>query len=198
MKLEHLLLGVLLEKPRTGYDLKKFFDTQGRFLRSNTQMSQVYRSLAAIEDRGWVEHSVEERPGAVDAKIFRVTADGAVVFLDWLTGTYSPPTRWEDPEFNARLYFAAFMGLDATLRLLDVELESRRSQIARFRFRDRTHMIANADVPVDAPLGRFIDQRSHDKGTHELDAHVAWIERVRAELLDGVPHETRPLGAARS
>jgi DNA-binding PadR family transcriptional regulator len=63
MKLENILLGVLLQRPRTGYDLKNYLDTTGRFLRSNTQMSQVYRSLATIEQRGWVTYRLESQPG---------------------------------------------------------------------------------------------------------------------------------------
>ena len=88
MKLENILLGVLLQHPSTGYDLKKFLDTTGRFLRSNTQMSQVYRSLTRMEELGWVAHTVENRPGAQDAKTYRVTEEGATVFLDWLKGPY--------------------------------------------------------------------------------------------------------------
>jgi hypothetical protein len=38
MKLENILLGVLLQQASTGYDLKKYLDTSGRSLRSNTQM----------------------------------------------------------------------------------------------------------------------------------------------------------------
>ena len=45
MKLEYILLGVLLTRRSTGYDLKRYMDTHGRFLRPNTQMSQVYRVL---------------------------------------------------------------------------------------------------------------------------------------------------------
>ncbi|WP_435157695.1 hypothetical protein [Amycolatopsis sacchari] len=58
-----ILLGVLVQRPSTGYDLQKYLGTFGRFLRSNTQMSQVYRSLSKRESGGWVTHSVEPRPG---------------------------------------------------------------------------------------------------------------------------------------
>jgi PadR family transcriptional regulator AphA len=97
---------VLLQQPSTGYDLKKYLDTFGRFLRSNTQRSQVYRSLAKMEESGWVTHTVESRPGAQDAKIYRVTDEGATISLDWLKGPYHPPTRFQDPEFSVRLSFA--------------------------------------------------------------------------------------------
>ena len=99
MKLENILLGVLLRRPSTGYDLKKYLDTAGRFLRSNTQMSQVYRSLSTMEDSGWVTHTVEARPGAQDAKRYHVTDEGTTLFLDWLRSPYHPPTRAQDPDY---------------------------------------------------------------------------------------------------
>ena len=184
MKLEHILLGVLLERPRTGYDLKRFMDTHGRFLRSNTQMSQVYRSLTTMTDRGWVSFDVEERPGAQDAKIYRATAEGATVFLDWLGGTYVPPTRFEDPELTTRLAFAGFMTTEQLLALLDTEIEARQRQVARFRFRDRRHEVS-AEVPFDAEFTAAFGERLHAIGTASVDAHIAAMTALRDDILDG-------------
>lgn len=186
VKLENILLGVLLQHPSTGYDLKKYLDSHGRFLRSNTQMSQVYRALGQMEASGWVEHTVEHRPGAQDAKTYRVTEEGAVVFLDWLTSPYSPPSRFEDPDLGARLAFAAFMTPEDLVRLLDVEIDTRESEIARFRFRDRRQTYSSP-VPVDAALGALVGERTHEKGADAMDAHVAWCRRLRDELLDRAP-----------
>lgn len=184
MKLEYILLGVLLGRPQTGYDLKKFMDTHGRFLRSNTQMSQVYRSLTAMAEREWVSYTVETRPGAQDAKIFRVTAEGATVFLDWLTGPYHPPTRFEDPEFGVRLHFAGFLSVDQLLTLLDTEIEARQRQVAKYRFRDRTEEF-QPSVPFDAELAVAIHDRSHVYGAAAIDQHIKNLIELRADLLDG-------------
>lgn len=186
MKLEDILLGVLLQHPSTGYDLKKFLDTHGRFLRSHTQMSQVYRALGAMESSGWVEHTVEHRPGAQDAKTYRVTEEGAVVFLDWLTGPYSPPSRFEDPDLVARLAFAAFMTVEDVVRLLDTEIDTRESEVARYRFRDR-HIDLESPVPVDRALDTLVAEWSHEKGAAAMDAHLDWCRRLRADLLDSTP-----------
>lgn len=187
MKLENILLGVLLQKPGTGYDLKKYMDTIGRFQRSNTQMSQVYRSLSTMEDEGWVTHTVEPRPGAQDAKRYHVTDKGATLFLDWLTGPYHPPTRFQDPEFRVRLSFAGFMSVEEVIRLLETEITTRRDEIARFRFRDRRLPLDPA-LPFDADLAGFIGEWSHQTGAAAMDAHVAACEALRDSLLDGVPH----------
>ena len=179
MKLEHLLLGVLLERPSTGYDLKKFMDTHGRFLRSNTQMSQVYRSLATMADRGWVSFIAEDRPGAQDAKIYRVSPEGETVFLDWLTGPYQPPTRYEDPELTARLSFAGFMSVEQVLALLEVEIVARREQVARYRRIDFA-----PTSPFDRDLANAVGERLHRIGAAATDTHIAAMVALRDDLLD--------------
>jgi PadR family transcriptional regulator, regulatory protein AphA len=181
MKLENILLGVLLRRPSTGYDLKKYLDTVGRFLRSNTQMSQVYRSLSKMEESGWVTHTVEARPGAQDAKRYHVTDAGTKLFLDWLRSPYQPPSRSQDPELAVRLSFSGFMTADEVVHLLDTEIDTRRAEIARFRFRDRTLPLDPA-LPFDAALAALVGEWAHRKGADAMDAHVAACEELRDNL----------------
>lgn len=203
MKLEYILLGVLLEHPSTGYDLKKFLDMHGRFLRSNTQMSQVYRSLASMEKQGWVGHSVDPRPGAQDAKTYRVTDEGATVFLDWLTGPYHPPTRFQDPELSVRLSFAGFMSAEQLLRIIDVEIQTRQAEIAMYRDRDR-RATWSPTIPFDSELAEAMGERLHGMGAAAVDTHVANLIGLRKELLDGglssraftsTPEQSTPAGS---
>ena len=183
MKLENILLGVLARRPSTGYELMKFMDSDGRFLRSNTTMSQVYRSLKAMEKRGWVDHTVERRPGATDAKTYRVTEAGATILLDWLTGPYAPPTRFEDPEFGCRLFFAGFMTRAQVIRLLDVEIDVRQDELSRFRNLDRRVRI-DPTMDFDAGLQELVLEWGHRAGAAAKDAHVARCVALRALLLD--------------
>lgn len=185
MKLENILLGVLLEHPSTGYDLKKYLDTHGRFLRSNTQMSQVYRSLGQMEERGWVSRTVEPRPGAQDAKRYEVTEEGATVFLDWLAGPYVPPSRFQDPDFIVRMSFAGFMSVEQVIRLLDTEIETRQNEVARYRHRDR-HLDLTPEAPFDADLAAAVEEWMHGMGAAAMDAHLAGLTELRRQLLDGV------------
>ena len=182
MKLEHVLVGVLLQKPATGYDLKKHLDSFGRVFRSKTQMSQVYRSLAKMEDDGWILHTVEPRPGAQDAKVYRVTAAGTAAFLDWLKGPYRPPVRFQEPEFSARLTFAGFMTTEEVIALLDTEITTREDEIARYRFRDRRVSRAPS-LPFDEHLADVVGQWAHQTGVAAMDAHVASCKALRATLL---------------
>lgn len=189
MKLEHLLLGVLAMHPRTGYDLKKYMDTHGRFLRSNTQMSQVYRSLATMERNGWALHELEPRPGATDAKRYFLTEEGATVLLDWLTGPYTPPSRHVDPELSARLAFAGFMSRDELILLLDTELDARAREVAKYRHRDRGLELTPV-LPFDDELSDIVGEWAHNNGAAAMDAHIDSVATLRRELLDAP--ETMP------
>ncbi|MGW5112175.1 PadR family transcriptional regulator [Nocardia sp. NPDC004123] len=184
MKLELLLLGVLGMVPATGYDLKKFFDTHGRFMRSNTQMSQVYRALSRLADEGLVTYEVQERPGPQDAKTYHLTAEGMTVFLDWLTGPYNPPTKFTDPEFLARMSFSGFMTKEQLLRLVETELAARRDQVARFRDRDRT-LPQVSEFPFDRDLGIAMTEQLHRWGAEDIDIHIARLEAFRDDLRAG-------------
>lgn len=183
MKLESILLGVLARNPSTGYDLKKFLDSHGRFLRSNTQMSQVYRSLTKMESSGWVTHTVQRRAGATDAKTYRITDEGMTIFLDWLTGPYSPPTRFQDPDFGARLAFAGFMTREQLLRLIETELTTRHEEVARYRFRDRREAV-DSSAPLDEGLATLVAEWSHETGAQAMDAYLERLELLKRVLLD--------------
>ncbi|MEU6582895.1 PadR family transcriptional regulator [Nocardia sp. NPDC046763] len=184
MKLELLLLGILGIRPSTGYVLKKFFDENGRFLRPNTQMSQVYRALAKMTEQGWVRYEVDPRPGPQDAKTYYVTPEGMTVFLDWLTGPYIPAPTIMEPDFRSRISFAGFMSEEQLLKLLDVELAARYEQVARFRDRDRTLEHTSA-FPFDQELATAIGNRLHEFGGAEADRYIEQLERLRADLLNG-------------
>ena len=178
MKLEHILLGVLLQRPSTGYDLKKFLDTHGRFLRSNTQMSQVYRALTGMQEQGWVEHEVAHRPGAQDAKTYRVTAEGATVFLDWLTGPYTPPSRFEDPDLLVRLTFAGFMTVDQLLRLIDIELDTHLSYIDQ-SLEGRDYLVGNAFSAADVQMSFIGELAAIRTDTSRFPNLDAWVRRFQ-------------------
>ena len=60
MSLEHAMLGFLCYTPLTGYDLKKAFDVSVRHFWPADQ-SQIYRTLARMAERGWVEMEGQRR-----------------------------------------------------------------------------------------------------------------------------------------
>ena len=71
MKLEYYTLGLLEIKPLTGYDIKKFLDTEGRFGRKRAPLSQIYNTLKRMLEQEWVEFEEVKREGKPDVKIYQ-------------------------------------------------------------------------------------------------------------------------------
>ncbi|GAA3777819.1 hypothetical protein GCM10022240_31430 [Microbacterium kribbense] len=191
MKLEHLLLGVLLMRRRTGYDLKRFMDLQGVFMRPRTQMSQVYRSLVQMAQKGWVTYEVSSRPGAQDAKIYRTTQAGRDEFMAWLDSAYHPTVSPLNFEFRARVFFSGFRDDEWLIALLNAEIEARQRQIAKYRFRDRT---IELDPGVDFNLDQtnLVEDFQHESGAAAMDLHVERTIELR-DLIES--RRARPAGA---
>jgi len=182
MSLEYLLLGSLALKSQTGYDLKKFLDSFGRFMRSNTQLSQIYRTMGRMVKDGWVEFAVTHREGLPDFKTYRLTEDGAAVFLDWLSSPYIPPSRFTDPEFSLRFHYSGFLGKEATLKLLHVELEARIDQVATYRGRDRKLKDLQLPIGGEATAVQRRFDLAHQWGAQQIDAWIVWLNDTIAVI----------------
>jgi PadR family transcriptional regulator AphA len=178
MKLEHLLLGILLVKPRTGYELSRYMEMDGAFMRPKTQMSQVYRSLARMTETGMATYTTSSRPGAQDAKIYQATTAGSEFFMGWLRSPFHPVIAPYSYEFRARLFFSGFLGEQALIDLLSTEIDARRRQIATFRYRDRT-IEAEAQVPFDLELTVLVEDFQHESGAAAMDQMVARLVDLR-------------------
>ncbi|MER5951865.1 PadR family transcriptional regulator [Streptomyces sp. NPDC001904] len=199
MKFEHVLLGVLAMRPQSGYDLRRWLEREGRFLRSGVHQSQVYRLLGRMTDQGWITWEADARDGAPDAKVYRLTEAGREALIDWAHSPYEPPSRFQDPEFVARLLFAGMLDADLPLQLIDTELAHRRAQVAHSRGRDRTLRLDEALPEIDAPRARLLNELLHLEGVRQIDAWIAWLEHTRRVLADhgDTGHDVHSEGEAR-
>lgn len=185
VKLEFILFGELLQQPQTGYELQRFMEAAGRFMRSETATTQMYRSLRAMEGRGWLTHQVEPRLGAQDAKRYHVTSDGKSTFYGWLREPYRPADAPGDPSFFTQLRFRAqYLGRDAAIQVLDVDIAHRRKQIARNRHRDRREWYA-PDAPIEVELTSSLMEWEHQRGADRMDVHLETCVELRDLLASG-------------
>ncbi|GAA1700656.1 PadR family transcriptional regulator [Microbacterium sediminicola] len=183
MKFENVLLGVLSTKPFHGYELMKWFDTEGQFIRSNTHHSQIYRELARMVKNGLVEFDVDPREGKPDAKVYRITEVGRQVLIEWVRSPYAPTSRFQDADFNTRFIFAVSLDPEAALRIVDTELAYRREQVARSRVRKRGIVGVEPVIGFEAErYGRY-GELMHRYGSAAVDQWLAWLEDVRSQLI---------------
>ncbi|MFJ9815008.1 PadR family transcriptional regulator [Streptomyces sp. NPDC101151] len=92
MSLRHALLGLLVDRPASGYDLMKLFDTSLAHVWPATQ-SQVYGELNRLAEAGLVDVSAE---GPRRRKEYTITGQGRQELGSWLAApTQRQPRRSE-------------------------------------------------------------------------------------------------------
>ncbi|MFI1091698.1 PadR family transcriptional regulator [Streptomyces sp. NPDC020917] len=116
MSLRHAVLGLLTERPASGYDLMKLFETSLANVWPATQ-SQVYGELGKLATAGLLTVSAE---GPRGRKEYAVTDTGRAELHHWLVET--EPDRVRRSETMLRVFFlglmsdpeaTAFLGLEA-------------------------------------------------------------------------------------
>jgi DNA-binding PadR family transcriptional regulator len=99
MSLRHALLGLLSERPASGYDLLKLFDTSLATVWPATQ-SQIYTELTKLADAGLISVAAE---GPRGRKEYAVTEQGMAELRHWLTAT--APQRNTRSDILLRVFF---------------------------------------------------------------------------------------------
>ncbi len=82
--LGYALLGLLQQKPRSGYDLRKIFAATPMSVFSDSP-GAIYPALRRLEERGLVRSQVQERSGLRRRRLFRPTPGGVAEFKAWQT-----------------------------------------------------------------------------------------------------------------
>ncbi|WP_330260982.1 PadR family transcriptional regulator [Streptomyces sp. NBC_00539] len=99
MSLKHALLGLLSERPASGYDLLKRFETSLADVWPATQ-SQIYTELTKLAGVGWIAVAAE---GPRGRKEYTLTDEGLAELRHWLTGT--KPQRNTRSDVLLRVFF---------------------------------------------------------------------------------------------
>lgn len=148
MKFEDVLLALIARHPASGYDLGQWLATGGIFIRANADQSQIYKALNRLYERGLTDYIVDKREGAPDAKVYSVTPAGHDRLFMLAGSEYRPAPRWQEPDFSVRYGLFGSIRPEYLPTLIQTELTYRHEQIARFRNRQRTPIIADG-TPVD-------------------------------------------------
>lgn len=177
MKLEHLILGLLKIDPRTGYDIKKYLDTEGRFGRARAPLSQIYTTLKRMVENEWVTFEEVEREGKPDVKIYDNTTVGEQVFIDYLNSPLDPVFRFTESDLRYRMIFAFLLDTDVIISQIQTELDYRLEQIAQFRGRDLT-LQSTVLTKAEIAYAQEIYNLLHLSGARSIDLYVETLQEM--------------------
>jgi DNA-binding PadR family transcriptional regulator len=125
--LRHALLGLLADRPMSGYELAKRFRASVGSTWSAGH-SQIYPELNRLADDGLVAAS---EPGPRGRKSYAITDAGLAAVRAWLAGT--DPDRTVRDEAALRTYFLWLMEPDAARAHVMEELDAAQEQLTTLR-----------------------------------------------------------------
>jgi DNA-binding PadR family transcriptional regulator len=123
------ILACLTERPMTGYELAKTFDTSiGFFWKANHQ--QIYRELTRLRDRGHIQGREVVQTGKPNKLVYTLTAEGRTALRHWAARPSTPASMKDD--LLVRLYALDSVDLDPVRADLMARLEYHRDRFARY------------------------------------------------------------------
>jgi DNA-binding PadR family transcriptional regulator len=83
MALSHAILAILLDKPCSGYDLRKRFEgSVGFFWQASFQ--QIYRELSKLEEQGFISFETIHQQNRPDKRLYQMTEAGEACLKAWI------------------------------------------------------------------------------------------------------------------
>lgn len=119
--LKYAILGLLMRKNMSGYDLNKEFNS-GLIEFWSAKHSQIYPELKKLVAEGLVEFKIEISGDILEKKIYQITEKGKQEFLNWLHQDVEIEPTPKDV-FRLRMYFSENLDSKDLLRLLDSQIK---------------------------------------------------------------------------
>lgn len=123
------ILACLTERPMTGYELAKTFDSSiGFFWKTDHQ--QIYRELSRLRDRGHIQGREVVQSGKPNKLVYTLTAEGKAAFRHWAAKPSSPASVKDD--LLVRLYALDSVDVEPLRADLMARLEHHRDRYERY------------------------------------------------------------------
>ena len=190
MSLKHAILGFLSFQPMTGYDLKKAFDHSVQFFWPANQ-SQIYRTLAELNDEEFVKIEIVAREDRLDMKIYHITETGLNEFRHWL----STPIPHQDyrEAFLIQVYFGGTIDDRETILLLQHMIRDIEDGLGQLTALYKFYL--GKMEQVDSGRDLFFNMLTLEYGIASNQTALNWLQSVLNRLETGnySPQEIKSL-----
>jgi PadR family transcriptional regulator AphA len=161
MSLRHALLGLLAERPRTGYALLKHFEESINYVWT-ARHGQIYPELGRLQEQGLIRQTAS---GARGSKTYELTPQGREEVRRWLRETEPDRSARSDPLL--RVFLLWLLGPGERESFLRRELEHNRAYLAQLEQ-------LGGEEPATAMEQSFRFALEH--GLRVTRARIDWLE----------------------
>lgn len=165
-----VLLGLLLDGPRSGYELVQVIERSVGQFWSMTK-AHVYAELPRLAESGLARSKRVEQQGAPDKVVFSITEKGREAFRAWIATADLGAPRLHHP-LLLKLFFAAEMPAERVATLVAERKQEIRETLTKL----------DDLMRASRQTGFSPRQWTLRHGTLRLEAELAFLEEVRAHL----------------
>ena len=184
MALGDAILACLTERPMTGYELAKTFDSSiGFFWKADHQ--QIYRELSRLRDRGHIQGREVVQSGKPNKMVYTLTSEGKAALRHWAARPSSPASIKDD--LLVRLYALDSVDIEPLRDDLMARLEYHRDRFARFERILNKRFPEGTASPADT--GKLLGLRI---GLRYERTVAEWCEEA-IDALSAIAHPTNVL-----
>lgn len=169
-RLQYIILGLLNQRPQTGYDLTKAFEHEiGEFWQA--QHSQIYPMLKRLETAGDITHEDTVSGEKLAKKQYSLTPTGHDKLVAWVSEPSPELTATKD-EFILKLYFIKTSDDPRLQPMLQEQAALHRAQLAHLQERQQT--VFPDQTAIDQAYGHYLIL-DHAIGRERY--YVEWLEK---------------------
>jgi PadR family transcriptional regulator, regulatory protein AphA len=171
--LAHAILGFLVYRSMSGYDLKKHFDRSVAHFWSATQ-SHIYKALETLESEGMVRSQVIQQEGKPNQKQYQITDAGRTELRRWL----STPLPVEHPRsaWLIQVFFAHNLANEEIASLFEKRIEYLRTYLSQLQDTQKIMDENYNKMGMERP--QIFWQLTLDYGMDHYQNEIRWLEKT--------------------
>lgn len=170
----YAILGLLSEKPSTGYDIRKTIEQElSHFW--NESYGQIYPILNALADETLATRRRRKQKGKPERQIYSITAKGRRVLREWLAEPSALQT--ERNETLLKLLFSGSLPSPERRHLIESYRQKQQDLLTEL---DQIEQNLDHQPREDSGLNAGLLTVSH--GRAEARARIRWCDQVLREL----------------
>jgi DNA-binding PadR family transcriptional regulator len=194
MALGDAILACLTERPMTGYELAKTFDSSiGFFWKADHQ--QIYRELTRLRDRGHIQGREVVQSGKPNKLVYTLTSEGRAALRHWGARPSVPASIKDD--LLIRLYALESVDIEPLRADLMARLEHHRDRFTRYerilnkRFPDGTASSADTGKLLGLRMGMRYERAVAEWCEEAIDALSAIVHGAGADSVSPLDRNWR-------